>query len=152
MSDPVCADCNVPYPYLQKAHIIARHKGGSDDPNNIILVCPNCHHLRDHAERVEWLKKRWGVMTPEERSEQARLRMAALTPEQRAVRSQRISQSKTGKKHPVGHRSGGARVISPEAIARRTEAVRQAWANKTPEERAAHAAKISATKRKKAAH
>ena len=143
-----CADCDNPYPYLQRAHIIARHKGGTDDPSNIIRICPNCHHIRDRAERSEWVKKRWEAKTPEQRSEEARVRMENLTPEQRTARAQRISVTKTGTKHLPGHRMGGARAISPEAIARRTEAVRAAWAAKTPEQRAAHAAKVSAGKRK----
>lgn len=85
-----CADCGNPYPYLQRAHIVARHKGGTDDPSNIIRICPNCHHLRDRAERVEWNKRRWAAKTPEERSEEARVRMESLTPEQRAARAQNL--------------------------------------------------------------
>jgi hypothetical protein len=146
-----CADCGNPYPYLQRAHIVAKHKGGTDDPSNIIRICPNCHHIRDRAERSEWVKKRWEAKTPEQRSEEARTRMENLTPEQRSARAQRISVSKTGTKHRApspGRGAGGARPISPEALERRNAAVRAAWAAKTPEERAAHAAKVSAGKRK----
>lgn len=147
----ICADCKNPYPYLQRAHIVARHKGGTDDPSNIIRICPNCHHLRDRDERSAWVKRRWAAKTPEERSEEARVRMESLTPEQRAARAQKISVSKMGTKHrkpASGRGAGGARVISREAIAKRTAAVRAAWAAKTPEERSAHAAKVSAGKRR----
>lgn len=75
-----------------------------------------------------------------------------MTPEQRAERGRKISATKTGRKHrdPAetgGPGAGGARVLTTEQIAGRTAAVREAWSAKTPEERAAHAAKIKEAKR-----
>jgi hypothetical protein len=133
----ICADCSKEYPYLQRAHIVAKHKGGTRDPSNIILVCPNCHHLRDRADRVAWIKKRWATVSPKERSRRIKKQMAALTPEQREDRARKISRSKMGWKPPIGHRMGGARPISAKSIKKRSQAVKQAWANKTPEEREA---------------
>ncbi len=199
-----CADCGQYYSYLQKAHIIAKHKGGSNEPENIVLICPNCHHVRDRDDRVAWAKKRWESIPYEERSDTVRKQMAALTTEQKEMRGKKISKSKTGKpsplkgrktgvtiqltseqknqkseaikagmnaltpeqkeerarkisvskigkKHPEGRKTGGARQFTPEQITKRNESVKAAWADKTPEELAEHARKISETKQKQIA-
>lgn len=149
MPSGVCADCKNPYPHLQKAHIVAKHKGGTNDSSNIVLVCPNCHHLRDRGDRIAWTRRRWELVPAEQRSADAKARMDALSPEQRMSRASKIAKSKTGKPHPVGHRTGGARVLTQEQLDRRAAAVRAAYAKWTPEQHAAHAAKVSAGKRKK---
>ena len=145
-----CQDCGNPYPLLQKAHIIAKHKGGTDDPSNIIRICPNCHQLRDHADRVAWSKKRWESVPPEERSETIRRQMAALSPEQKEARGRRISQSKTGQKNRPSTKPRGPKVWTQEQIDRRSAAVKAAWAKKSPEEREAWKARCRETKAKKA--
>lgn len=47
---------------LEKAHIEAFSRGGSDHPSNYLLLCHNCHtNQPDGAPReyqIEWLKKR----------------------------------------------------------------------------------------------
>ena len=108
-----CADCGNPYPHLQRAHIIARHKGGTDDPSNIIHICPNCHHLRDRADRVAWVKKRWENTPPEQRASVMRAQMAALPIEAQLTRGQKISASKTGKKNKPSTKPRGPEVWSP---------------------------------------
>ena len=142
-----CADCGTPYPHLQKAHIVARHKGGADDPSNIIHICPNCHHIRDRADRVAWLQARWAKVPREQRSKSMSAQMASTPLEAQRTRAQKISASKTGKKHPPGHRTGGARALTPEQLEKRAASVRATYAKWTPEQRAAHAAKVSAGKR-----
>ena len=129
MTNGACSDCGNDYPYLQRAHIIAKHKGGTDDPSNIVMICPNCHFIRDRADRVEWLQKRWEKVSPEERSRAAKARMDALTPEQRIVRGHKISTSKTGKTYESSARSQRRRSYS-----------------ETPEQKIARGRKISASK------
>jgi len=40
----ICGEKN----FIQRHHIIPRAKGGSDDPSNIIRLCPNCHVATHH--------------------------------------------------------------------------------------------------------
>ena len=40
-----CAACGLNYPLLDIHHIQPRAEGGSDDPDNLIDLCPNCHRL-----------------------------------------------------------------------------------------------------------
>ena len=35
----------VEYPFLDEHHLIARSAGGTDHPDNMVKVCPNCHRL-----------------------------------------------------------------------------------------------------------
>ena len=35
---------------LQVHHIIERSKGGTDDPLNLLLLCPNCHYTIHHGD------------------------------------------------------------------------------------------------------
>lgn len=137
MDEGTCVDCGLPYPFLQKAHVVARHKGGSDDPSNIIQICPNCHFLRDHADRIAWIKKRWERVPSEVRSQEQRQRMAALSPEKRIARGQKISKTKTGSKNRPSDKPRGPKVWTPEMIANRSASVKAAWASKIPEEREA---------------
>jgi 5-methylcytosine-specific restriction endonuclease McrA len=37
---------------IQMHHIIERSKGGSDDPDNLELLCPTCHYEEHHFRRV----------------------------------------------------------------------------------------------------
>jgi len=60
---------------VEIAHVIPRTQGGKMLLNNVLLLCPNCHHLFDHdllydeekrkllaIERVQKaLKERWGI-------------------------------------------------------------------------------------------
>ena len=41
-NDSDCMACGVSTT-LERCHITARHKGGSDDPSNIHLLCRSCH-------------------------------------------------------------------------------------------------------------
>lgn len=101
-----CNDCGVEYPYLQKAHILAKHKGGTNDKNNIVLICPNCHYLRDHDERIVFLKKAW---TPERREKQRKV--------MRENQKGRWMRAK-------------ADTNSPEAQASRSESMKKQWETK----------------------
>jgi 5-methylcytosine-specific restriction protein A len=64
----VCQLCNKPAPfynkkgepYLECHHIIWIAKGGPDEVDNAVALCPNCHrkmHSLDEAADVEYLKK-----------------------------------------------------------------------------------------------
>ena len=39
------------YPELQEDHIVPKFEGGTNDPNNIRWICPNCHHIKSQEER-----------------------------------------------------------------------------------------------------
>ena len=45
-----CATCGLDYPYLQRDHIVPKHLGGTDAPENIQELCPNCHVLKSVQE------------------------------------------------------------------------------------------------------
>ena len=46
-----CEGCGCRYPELQRDHKVPRSKGGTDDPSNIQMLCPNCHWLKSQEER-----------------------------------------------------------------------------------------------------
>lgn len=49
-----CNRCGYDYIYiLQIHHIIEKAKGGSDDENNLEILCPNCHILHHHLTRTK---------------------------------------------------------------------------------------------------
>jgi 5-methylcytosine-specific restriction endonuclease McrA len=37
---------------LEVHHVIWRFNGGSDDPTNLMTVCPNCHDLIHHGKII----------------------------------------------------------------------------------------------------
>lgn len=42
----VCEKCqNINFAILQVHHVIEKSKGGSDELDNLLLLCPNCHAL-----------------------------------------------------------------------------------------------------------
>lgn len=104
-----CEDCGIPYPYLQKAHILAKYKGGTKTRDNILLLCPNCHYMRDHDERIERLEARW---TPEERkkqSERSRKWWTETPPQEIERRNMSVSKQMQGNKNGIGN-SGPSRI------------------------------------------
>jgi 5-methylcytosine-specific restriction endonuclease McrA len=156
-----CGICGKPISESDRVHwdhIVPLSRGGAHVAENLRPSHGPCNawkHNRLDAELV-------GLPRPapaevdafvrelrrQRRSDAQRALMAAISPEERAARGRKISASKTGKKMRPGHKSGGARTLTPEQIAYRTEQVRLAWTRKTPEEMAAHAAKIRAAKAK----
>ena len=51
---PVCEKCNHEnWNILQVHHLIEKSKGGSNDLNNLMLLCPNCH-AREHLGYCEY--------------------------------------------------------------------------------------------------
>src|ERR1700712_421938 len=44
-------ECGVTYSDLHKDHIVPKFEGGTDAPENIWYICPNCHHLKSQEER-----------------------------------------------------------------------------------------------------
>lgn len=49
-----CSRCGYnKYPILHIHHIIEKSKGGSDDTNNLELICPNCHAEEHHIRRIQ---------------------------------------------------------------------------------------------------
>ena len=64
----VCQLCNKPAPFYNKSgeaylechHVVWIAKGGADEVNNAVALCPNCHrkmHILDDPEDVEKLKE-----------------------------------------------------------------------------------------------
>lgn len=43
-TQPGCYKCREHYSFVQRAHIVARADGGSDQPDNFWLLCPLCHN------------------------------------------------------------------------------------------------------------
>ena len=53
----VCEKCgNSNYNILQVHHIIHKSKGGTDELDNLSLLCPNCH-MTEHLGYAEWKAK-----------------------------------------------------------------------------------------------
>lgn len=60
-ADGVCEGCNEPAPftdksgdpYLQVHHIHELSDGGSDAPENVVALCPNCHYRVHHGQDGE---------------------------------------------------------------------------------------------------
>ena len=57
-ADGICQGCNeeAPFigehgePYLEVHHLHRRSDGGTDDPENVIALCPNCHRRVHHGK------------------------------------------------------------------------------------------------------
>ena len=49
---------------LQRCHIVAKQFGGSDEPSNLFLMCPNCHEespdTQNTAAFFRWIYRRKG--------------------------------------------------------------------------------------------
>ncbi|UOE45880.1 HNH endonuclease signature motif containing protein [Agromyces larvae] len=58
-----CWACGANVGYLERAHILARIEGGSNEPSNLHLLCPSCHldsemlHGRDYWQWFCWPQK-----------------------------------------------------------------------------------------------
>lgn len=64
-ADSVCWACGILCKDSgpTRAHVVARCHGGSDDPENFILLCDHCHEEQpDGAPRVE--QERWLLTAP----------------------------------------------------------------------------------------
>lgn len=94
-----CAACGVLFPHLERDHILPRSKGGTNAPENIQLLCPNCHRLKTKED----LKGR-------KVSEEARARMSAnnkgrkyppRSPEYKA----KLSSALKGRRFSLEHRA-----------------------------------------------
>jgi hypothetical protein len=42
-----CEWCEEPYDHLEVHHIVPRREGGPNEPENLIVLCPNCHENAD---------------------------------------------------------------------------------------------------------
>ena len=42
---------------LHLHHIIERSNGGTDDPSNLEVLCPNCHTLHHYVKKLNWIAK-----------------------------------------------------------------------------------------------
>lgn len=54
---PVCERCGfVPEDrcQLEADHIVARWRGGTDEPENRQTLCANCHALKTKQDRLDW--------------------------------------------------------------------------------------------------
>lgn len=47
---------------LERAHLVPRALGGTDDPSNQVLLCPTCHHgapdVSDPSYMLGWIERR----------------------------------------------------------------------------------------------
>ncbi len=59
-ADGICESCNSPapfksrngFPYLEGHHVKFLSQGGSDTPENVIAICPNCHREAHFSKGV----------------------------------------------------------------------------------------------------
>jgi len=120
----VCHDCGRSRPWLHFHHIVPKSQGGSDDPENLIEICANCHEDRHGGP--------YGGL-------QGGSRMAH-TPEaiakRRASLLRRWQDPEYRAKHVAAMREG----IKKRDNVALAEKLRTIW---TPEKRAAHGAHIS---------
>jgi len=53
--DKTCWACGDGFD-LQRCHIVSRHSGGSDDPENIAILCRVCHAKSEHFNSETFLR------------------------------------------------------------------------------------------------
>lgn len=62
-----CWACGKYHPRLERAHVVAKAFGGSDDPDNFFLLCSLCHVEQPDAQSREaqetWLRERDAEVT-----------------------------------------------------------------------------------------
>lgn len=124
----ICHDCGVRRPWLHFHHIKPKSQGGSDEPDNLIEICSNCHEDRHGGPYGGLNGGNRMAHTPEAKAKRrASLLRRWQDPEYRA---------KTLAAMREGIKKRDNRAIG--------EKNRAAW---TPEKRAAHAARISAIRK-----
>jgi 5-methylcytosine-specific restriction endonuclease McrA len=47
-------DMDWSYEWIDVHHVVHRGKGGSDDLDNLILLCRDCHNNQHPEKRVKW--------------------------------------------------------------------------------------------------
>lgn len=50
LNDTSCSNCSWNLETCDIHHIIPKKLGGSDDFNNLVILCPNCHRLADRGK------------------------------------------------------------------------------------------------------
>lgn len=129
MSNGTCQDCGSDRWKLHRHHIKPKSQGGSDDPSNLAFICSNCHEDR-HGPSGE--SEPWRLaQTPEARAKQAQ--------------SMRLRWTDPGYRERV-MAARQASYRDPEVSRKKSEGVKRAIANKTPEELAEWGRRVSATK------
>ncbi len=87
----VCQDCGTERPRLQRHHVVPRSQGGSNDPENLIQICENCHADRHAHEGMRIFE---GMLAPEAQAKSlATRRRLADDPEWRERQRSRRSAS-----------------------------------------------------------
>jgi 5-methylcytosine-specific restriction endonuclease McrA len=51
-------DMNWGYEWMDVHHVIRRGQGGSDDLDNLILLCRDCHNAQHPEKQPMWTKKK----------------------------------------------------------------------------------------------
>jgi len=78
-ADGVCEGCNEPAPFTSKAgeaylhahHVHELSNGGSDTPDTVIALCPNCHYRVHHGEDGEEYNQELLEIVQEKESKQS---------------------------------------------------------------------------------
>jgi 5-methylcytosine-specific restriction endonuclease McrA len=159
-----CSICLKPIEHrhqLSFDHVIPLARGGAHSEENLLPAHLACNSWKNDRlpeeiagltppatgspEALAWELRR-AEKSRASRSESSRRWFETATEEQKAERARKISLANTGRKHPVGHKTGGARVLTSEQLEKRAVSVRAFYARWTPEQRAAHSAKIRAAK------
>lgn len=142
-----CEGCGVERKSLHKHRKVPGFKGGTYAPENVEHLCANCHEDRHREPGMEPWRTGHTPEAQAKRSATLKRRWAAGEMGGRS-RGEKIAAKMKGNKNGVGNRGPAGRVVSRAERRRRAAAVRAAYAAWTPEQRAEHAAKISAAKRK----
>lgn len=123
-----CSDCGIERWKLHRHHVIPKSQGGSNDEGNLVRICANCHEDR-HGPNGE--VEPWRL---------------ANTPEARAKRSESMRRLWADPEFREKMVAIRRQQFTPEVRQRMGAGVQRALREQSPEQRAEHGRKISATK------
>ena len=130
---PACSRCGVERRYLQSHHIIRRRHGGTDDSENLLRLCSNCHEDEHGGSALKEIKD--DPVTHEKWLTALRASMPLRTERQREYFASERSAPHRRKLADAQRK----RWSDPAERQRMGEKVRAAW---TPERRAAKAEEV----------
>jgi hypothetical protein len=143
-----CTLCGVWRYSLHRDHILAKCRGGIDEPNNIQLICANCHEDKTRADVT-------GVTAGRRKSDETRAKISAAL-KGRPLSAAHAAHLRELRKKQIGHpcspetrakiaakalgRTG--RVATAETRAKMSRAMTGWWSNASPEMRTRITAKL----------
>lgn len=111
-----CPCCGCRHPLLQKDHIVPKGEGGTDGPDNIWYICPNCHSIKTADDIGRASSKFWS--SPEaSKVRREHTKGFEGRSHSKATRRQ-ISDALKGRSKPEGH---GEKVSASLKLYEKTE-------------------------------